>query len=68
MNVLQRKPKRMLKKSTSVVALSVLTGVSLILAGALIGQMVLVGAGAALILFTVGISISRRSESPVTYV
>lgn len=68
MNILQRKPKKMLKKSTSVVALSVLIGVSLVVAGALIGQMVLVGAGAALILFTVGISISRRSQSPVTYV
>jgi hypothetical protein len=68
MNILQKRPKNLMKKSTGFLALGVLTGVSLILAGALTANMIVVGAGAALILFTCGMTISRRSQTPVSYV
>lgn len=57
-----------MKKTTGVAALGLLTGVSLLVAGALLGQMILVGAGSALLLFTLGIAISRRGQAPVSYV
>lgn len=70
MNILQRNriPKKGMKKSTGFLALGILTGVSLIVAGALSVNMILVGAGSALIFFTCGASISRRSQTPVSYV